>query len=75
MGYSPGIKFQTSLVNMDKSKALPMNNKPGKSTDKKNTVPVWLLRALTHHLKGITYRDFLPKCEKSPWRCAFLDKR
>ena len=36
MNYSPGIQFQTSLVNMDEAKALTMNNKPGKSTDKKN---------------------------------------
>ena len=35
MGYSPGIHFQTGLINMDKSKALTMNNQPGKSTDKK----------------------------------------
>ena len=36
MDYSPGIQFQTSLVNMDKAKALTMNNKPEKSKDKKN---------------------------------------
>ena len=36
MDYIPGIQFQTSLINMDESKALTMNNQPGKSTDKKN---------------------------------------
>ena len=36
MDYSPGIKFQTSCISMDESKALTMNNQPGKSTDKKN---------------------------------------
>ena len=40
MYYIPGIKFQTSPVNMDKSKALTMNNQLGKSTDKKNSVGV-----------------------------------
>ena len=36
MGYSPGIQFQNILVNMDKAKSLTLNNKTGKSTDKKN---------------------------------------
>ena len=35
MGYSPGIKFQTILISMDKAKATTMKNQPGKSTDKK----------------------------------------
>ena len=35
MGYSPGIQFQTILINVDEAKALTMNNQPGKSTDKK----------------------------------------
>ena len=36
MDYSPGIKFQTILINMDEAKALTMNNQPGKSTAKEN---------------------------------------
>ena len=28
MGYSPGIKFQTSLINMDGSKSPTMSNQP-----------------------------------------------
>ena len=36
MGYSPGIQFQTILINMYEAKALAMNNQPGKSTDNKN---------------------------------------
>ena len=28
-------------------------------------VPVWILKALTYHLKGIPYRDFLPKGKHS----------
>ena len=35
MDYSPGIPFQTSLINMEKAKALTMNNQPGRSTNKK----------------------------------------
>ena len=35
MDYIPGIQFQTSLINMDKAKALTRKNQPGKSTDKK----------------------------------------
>ena len=38
--YGPGIQFQTGLVNMDKAKALTMNNQTGKSTDKKNRYSV-----------------------------------
>ena len=34
--YSPRIQFQTSLINMDKSKAITMNNQPGKSRDREN---------------------------------------
>ena len=37
MDYSPGIQFQTSLINMDEAKALTMKNQPGKSTDKTNS--------------------------------------
>ena len=35
----------------------------GKQENKRRrkTVPVWLLRALTYHLKGMPYRAFLPK--------------
>ena len=51
MVYSPGIKFQTILINRNKAKELTMNNQPGKSMDKKKAVPVWLLRALKYHLK------------------------
>ena len=36
MDYILWIQIQTSLVNMDKAKALTMNNKPEKSKDKKN---------------------------------------
>ena len=36
MDYSPGIQFQTSLINMEKAKSITMNNQPGKSTEKKN---------------------------------------
>ena len=36
MDYSPDIQFQTSIINMNKAKALTMNNQQGKSTDKKN---------------------------------------
>ena len=31
--YSPGMQFQISLINMDKSKEITMNNQPVKSTD------------------------------------------
>ena len=33
--YSPGMQFQTSITNVDKAKALTMNNQPGKLTDKR----------------------------------------
>ena len=39
------------------------------------TVPVWLLRAFTYHLKGLPYRAFLPKRKKKPWIWVFLNKR
>ena len=58
MDYIPGIQFQTSIINMEKAKAITMNNQPVKSTDLR------LLRALTYHLKVFPYRDFLPKCKK-----------
>ena len=35
MDYIPGIQFQTSIINMEESKALTMNNQPGKSMYKK----------------------------------------
>ena len=34
MDYSPGIQFQTIIINMDKSKSLTMNTQPWKSMDK-----------------------------------------
>ena len=36
MGYTPWIKFQTTIINMDEAKTPTMSNQPGKSTDKKN---------------------------------------
>ena len=36
----PGIQFQASLINMNKSKALTMNNQQEKSTNKKNGASV-----------------------------------
>ena len=36
MDYIPGVQFQKSLINVDKTKALAMNNQPVKSTDKVN---------------------------------------
>ena len=30
MDYSPGIQFQTNIINMDKAKSLTMKNQPGK---------------------------------------------
>ena len=35
MGYSPGIQFQTSLVNMKEAKELTMSNKPEKKQQKR----------------------------------------
>ena len=40
MDYSPGIQFQTGLINMDEAKSVTMNNQPGKSTYKKNRAGV-----------------------------------
>ena len=34
MDYSPGIIFQTGIINTDKANTLTMNNQPIKSTDK-----------------------------------------
>ena len=34
MDYSPGMLFQTSLINIYEVKTLTMNNQPGKSMDK-----------------------------------------
>ena len=75
MEYSTGMEFQTSIINMDKSKSITMNSRPGKSEYKKKTVLVWILRALAYHLKGIPYRDSLPKRRKSPCRWVFLNKK
>ena len=36
MDYSPGIHFETSIINMNEAKALTIKNQPGKSMDKKN---------------------------------------
>ena len=49
MDYSPGIKFQTSLINMEEAKELTMNNQPGGKA--KKVVPVWLHQALTSYFK------------------------
>ena len=48
-------------------------NQYNQSTRK--TVPRWLLRALTYHLKGMPYREFLPELQKMPWIWIFLNKR
>ena len=35
MDYIPGMKYQKIIINVDKAKALTMDNQPGKSADKK----------------------------------------
>ena len=53
MDYSPGMQFQTSIINTDKKKSLTMNNQPGKSIDKNKRYQ----RGLLEHLR-ITYKEF-----------------
>ena len=61
MDYSPGVQFQKSLVNVDKTKALAMNNQLVKSMDKGKR---WRCVSLEHlHVTskefpvGISYRN------------------
>ena len=68
MDFSPGIQFQTSIINMDEAKALTMNNQSGKSTDKKNTVPVWILEHLRITSKEFPIGLYYQNAKKRPWR-------
>ena len=59
MDYSAGIHFQTSLVNMDKAKALTRKINRENKSEASKTVPVWLHQALTNNLKWFPCGDFL----------------
>ena len=67
------MQFETSLINIDKSKALSMKKLSGKSMNKKK-VPVWLLRSLTCHLKVMPYRYFSPKRNKKALEMGLSQK-
>ena len=50
MDYSPGIQFETILINTEEAQELTMKNQPGKKSTK--AVPVCLHQALTSYFKG-----------------------
>ena len=51
MDYSPGINFQTSLINMEEAKELTMKNQPGKKQQKR--FPMWLHQTLMSYFKWL----------------------
>ena len=74
MEYSPWMKLQTIIINMDEAKALTMKIQPGKWTDKKE----WFRHGSLEHLRitleectiGICYQN-----RKRPCRWVFLSKK
>ena len=65
MDYSPWIKFQKNSHRHGRSKGTHHEKSTRKIIGQEKAVPVWLLRALTYHLKGMPYRDLLPKQNSS----------
>ena len=73
MDYSAGIRFQTSLVNMDKSKALTKNNQLGKTNQKQERQcqcgSIKHLRIASNYSPvGISYQ----KAKNWPWGWGYL---
>ena len=73
MGYSPGIQFETILVNMEESKELIMNNQPGKN----NKFSAGVAPSSTHKLlQRIALWDLqLERPKNWPWGWRYLNPK
>ena len=76
VGYSPIIRFETSLVDMDKAKSLNTSNKPEKSNHRKQRrYRCGSIKHLRIASKDCPAALAIRKAQKRPWGWGYLNMR
>ena len=69
--YSPGIKFQTSLINMEDAKELTMRNQPERK--QKNRYRCGSIKHLRSSSKDCPVGLAIRKAKNCPWGWGYLN--